>query len=301
MEPNPPASPSGAARRLLQVHAHPDDEASKGSGTNARYHAEGVRCVLVTCTGGEAGDVLNPEIDTPDTWANLAAIRAVELKESAEILGYDEVYMLGYHDSGMPDTDVNARPDNFANAPLIEATERLVRIIRAERPQVIIAYDEDREWYPHPDHIRVHEVSVAAFAAAGDPDAFPDAGPAWMPLKLYFCGWSRQRVIAMHNAHVELGQESPYGRWLEHPSWAEDAPGTLASDERWTTHIDVSNQLHLRRAALLAHRTQVDPNGFWMSLSDDTIRAAFPYEEFHLAQSRVESDLPEDDLFAGIP
>jgi len=299
MERTSPSAP--APRCLLQVHAHPDDEASKGGGTNARYHAEGVRCVLVTCTGGEAGEVLNPAIDTPETRANLAAIRAEELRESAEILGYDEVYLLGYHDSGMPDTEVNARPDNFANAPLAEATERLVRIIRAERPQVIIAYDEDREWYPHPDHLRVHEVSVAAFDAAGSADAFPDAGPPWQPLKLYFCGWSRRRVVALHDAHLELSLESPYARWLEHPNWASDAPDSVFSDDRWTTHIDVSDYLSHRRAALLAHRTQVDPEGFWMTLSDETIRAAFPYEEYRLARTLVDTEIPEDDLFAGIP
>src|SRR6478735_11537602 len=132
---------------LLQVHAHPDDEASKGAGTTAKYAAEGVRNVLVCCTGGEAGDILNPAVDTPEVRANLFDVRMTELRESVDALGYAALYMLGYHDSGMPDTETNARPDNFANAPLDEAVERFVRIIRAERPQVIITYHEDRNWY----------------------------------------------------------------------------------------------------------------------------------------------------------
>src|SRR5579872_722565 len=152
---------------LLQVHAHPDDEASKGSATTAKYSAEGVRAVLVCCTGGEAGDILNPALDSQEVRDNLAALRMEELKASTDILGYSAVHLLGYHDSGMAGTDTNARPDNFANAPLEEAVGRLVKIIRAERPQVLIGYAEDREFYPHPDHIRVHEVSFAAFDAAG--------------------------------------------------------------------------------------------------------------------------------------
>src|SRR5581483_9464720 len=157
---------------MLAVHAHPDDEASKGAATTAKYVAEGVRAVLVCCTGGEAGDVLNPAMDTPEVKANIAQLRLAELKASTDIIGYSAVHMLGYHDSGMPETETNARPDNFANAPLEEATAKLVTIIRAERPQVMLTYAEDREFYPHPDHIRVHEVSVAAFEAAGDPERF---------------------------------------------------------------------------------------------------------------------------------
>ena len=156
---------------LLQVHAHPDDEASKGAGTTAKYAAEGVHAVLVCCTGGEAGDILNPAVDTPETRANLYAVRMAELQASVDALGYASLHLLGYHDSGMPDSETNARPDNFANAPLDEAVERFVRIIRAERPQVIITYRDEQNFYPHPDHIRVHQISGPAFDAAGDPDA----------------------------------------------------------------------------------------------------------------------------------
>jgi mycothiol S-conjugate amidase len=291
-----PGDVAGNPLCLLAVHAHPDDEASKGAGTVAKYTDAGIRCVLVCCTGGEAGDILNPSADTPEVRASLAEIRTAELRASVEAIGYDALHMLGYHDSGMPDTDTNARPDNFANAPLDEAVGRLVRVIRAERPQVIVTYAEDREFYPHPDHIRVHEVSVPAFDAAGDPDRYPDAGEAWQPSKLYYMGWSRRRVQALHEAHLRLGHESPFERWFE-----RDFPD---HDDRFTTHVDVGDYLDRRRAALLAHRTQVDPEGFWMRLPDEVVRDTFPWEEYVLARSLVSSavpeGVPEDDLFAGL-
>ena len=150
---------------LLQVHAHPDDEASKGAGTTAKYAAEGVRNVLVCCTGGEAGDILNPAVDTPESRQPPRRPHGGARARASTRSATRPLHMLGYHDSGMPDTETNARPDNFANAPLDEAVERFVRIIRAERPQVIITYRDEQNFYPHPDHIRVHEISGPAFDA----------------------------------------------------------------------------------------------------------------------------------------
>ncbi len=281
---------------LLQVHAHPDDEASKGSGATARYHDEGVHTVLVCCTGGEAGDILNPAMDRPEVLERLPEIRMEELADSARILGYDSLHLLGYHDSGMPETETNARPDNFANAPFDEAVGRLVQIIRAERPQVIITYGDERG-YPHPDHLRVHEITGPAFDAAADPDRYPDAGPVWQPQKLYETGWSRQRVEALGAAHERLGQENPFARWFEREDFGD-------YDDRVTTKIDVGNYLRQRREALLAHRTQVDPDGFWMQLPDEVVREAWPWEEYALVRSLVPvqkgPDGYEDDLFAGL-
>ena len=281
----------------MQVHAHPDDEASKGAGTTAKYAAEGVRNVLVCCTGGEAGDILNPAVDTPEVRANLHEVRMAELQASADALGYAAVHLLGYHDSGMPDTETNQRPDNFANAPLEEAVERLVRIIRLERPQVIITYRDEQNFYPHPDHIRVHDISGPAFDAAGDPDAYPDAGDPWQPSKLYYVSWSIARVKALHNAYVARGEESAYASWFER-GFDKDRV------DEFTSLIDVGDYLHKRREALLAHRTQVDPNGHWMRLPDAVIREVFPWEEFTLARALVDNAVPdgeyEDDLFAGI-
>jgi mycothiol S-conjugate amidase len=282
------------------VHAHPDDEASKGSGTAARYAAEGVRTVLVTCTGGEAGEILNAAIDTPEVRADLARVRLRELEEAAAAIGYSALHLLGYHDSGMPDTETNQRPDNFWNADLDEATERLVRIIRAERPQVLMGYGDDHSRYPHPDHIRVHDISVRAFEAAGDPDRYPGAGEPWQPLKLYYMGfWTKTRIVTLHSWHAEnaeADQENPYDRWMEHIDEYEDPP--------ITTRIDVGDFLAARRAALLAHRTQVDPTGFWMRMPDDVTRQVYPWEEFVLARALVDTGVPpgewETNLFAGI-
>jgi mycothiol S-conjugate amidase len=196
----------------------------------------------------------------------------------------------------MPDSETNARPDNFANAPLDEAVGRLVRVIRAERPQVVVTYAEDREFYPHPDHIRVHEISVPAFDAAGDPDRYPDAGEPWQPSKLYYMGWSKRRVVALHEAYLRHSHESPFERWFE--------SGFPDHDDRFTTHVDVGGYLDRRRAALLAHRTQVDPEGFWMRLPDEVVRDTFPWEEYVRARSLVEPGAPEGeperDLFAGL-
>ena len=173
---------------LLSVHAHPDDEASKGASTVARYHAEGVRTILVCCTGGEEGDILNPAMDTPEVRADIGKVRLAELKASTQIIGYDETVMLGYRDSGMPGTEANARPDSFAQAPLDEAVGRLVAVIRRERPQVILTYPDEQTEYPHPDHLRVHEISLAAFDAAGDPDRFPEAGDPVRPPEALLLG-----------------------------------------------------------------------------------------------------------------
>ncbi len=290
-----PTDRDGARLALLTVHAHPDDEASKGAATVARYHDGGVWCVLVCCTGGEAGDILNPSVDIPEVRDHLPEVRRAELEASVTAIGYDALHWLGYHDSGMPDTDVNARPDNFANAPLDEAVGRLVAIIRAERPQVIVTYADDREFYPHPDHIRVHEISLPAFDAAGDPDRYPDAGPPWRPSKLYYTGFSSRRVKALHEAYVRRGEESPFARWFER--------GFPEHEHRFTTFVDIGPWLTRRREALLAHRTQVDPDGFWMRLPDRVIREVFPWDEYELARSLVGEPAAgdtEDDLFAGL-
>ncbi|MSO36679.1 MAG: mycothiol conjugate amidase Mca [Acidimicrobiia bacterium] len=282
---------------LLSVHAHPDDEASKGAATVAKYAAEGIRGVLVCCTGGEEGDILNPAVDTPEVRADLTNVRVKELENSADAIGYASLQMLGYRDSGMKDSDANSHAENFANAPFDEAVEKLVRIIRAERPQVLITYGDESAYYPHPDHVKVHQISMPAFEAAGDAEAFPDAGSPWQPKKIYYTGWSGRRIKALHEAFLARGEESPYVGWLERGIDGRD-------DHRFTTFIDVSDFLHKRREALLAHRTQVDPDGFWMRLPDDVIRAVFPFEEFILAHSLVDNHVGdgdvEDDLFAGL-
>ena len=289
---------------LLAVHAHPDDEASKGAGTVARYHDEGVRTVLVCCTGGEEGEILNPAMDTPEVLDDLPATRRRELDASANIIGYDEVVLLGYRDSGMPGTEANARPEAFANAPVDEAVGRLVQVIRRTRPQVIVTYPEDQRDYQHPDHLRVHDISIVAFDAAGDAAKFPDAGAPWQPSKLYYTVWPRQRMREMHAAYLERGLESPFDeRWMER----------MDRDEPTTTSISLGGYAHVRGDALRAHATQVDPaSPFWFGLPDDVLESLYPYDDYFLARSRVPGieagkedvvvpmDEREDDLFGGV-
>jgi mycothiol S-conjugate amidase len=277
---------------LLSVHAHPDDEASKGAGTVAKYHAEGVHTVLVTCTGGEEGEILNPAMDTPEVKADIGAVRARELEASVAIIGYDELVLLGYRDSGMKDSEANKHSGSFAAAPLDEAVGRLVAEIRRNRPQVLVTYGDDHTGYPHPDHIRVHDISIAAFDAAGNPDAFPEAGEPYEPVKLYYTVWSKRRIVATHEKFIELGLESPFdGRWLDRPG----------EDENITTSIDLTGFADVRREALLAHATQVDPTSkFWFGLPPEVQRTIHPFDDYVLARTRVESELPESDLFAGV-
>ncbi len=278
--------------RLLSVHAHPDDESSKGAGTVRRLVDDGGEALLVTCTGGEAGDILNESMRSAEVEANLPAVRRAELVAATDAIGYTQVAMLGYRDSGMPDTDANAHPDAFANGDLDTEVGQLVGIIRTFRPHVVITYGDDQKHYPHPDHLRVHDISVPAFERAGDPDACAGYGEPWAPAKLYYSMWSRERIVQSHAKFLELGLESPYGeRWLDRGE-PEVPP---------TTTIDVQGTYGARKAALLAHATQIAPESpFWFGLPDDVASEVYPFEQYRLARSRVASELPETDLFAGI-
>jgi mycothiol S-conjugate amidase len=231
-------------------------------------------------------------MDRPEVRENMAEVRRQELEASAAAIGFAEVAMLGYRDSGMPDSPENADPRCFARAPEDEAVERLVRIIRRVRPQVILTYGDEQTGYPHPDHLRVHDISIVAWDAAGDPDRFRDAGPAWTPSKLYYSTWARARFTAMHEAFLANELESPFDqKWFDRPS----------QDHKITTRIDITGYYAVRSAALRAHATQIDPNErFWFGLTDEIAERAYPFEDFELAKSRVETALPEDDLFAGL-
>jgi mycothiol S-conjugate amidase len=233
-------------------------------------------------------------MNRPEIVGNLAAVRAEELARSAAVIGYDEVIMLGYRDSGMPDSEANRRPDCFARAPLQEATARLVAIVRRTKPQVMAIYPAHQSMYPHPDHIRAHEVGLAAFGAAGDPDAFPEAGPAWQPQKLYYILWSKKRQLALAEKFKELGLELPWGE--ERLEMMAAAP-----QEEVTTEVDVEAWAHVRDDALRAHATQVDPGSpFWFGLPLEVAAELGHYEEYHLAHNLTGSEPPEDDLFDGI-
>ena len=281
--------------RLMCVHAHPDDESSKGAATMARYAREGVDVLVVTLTDGSRGSVLNPAMERPDVIENITAVRAAEMDRAREILGVRQVF-LGFVDSGLPEGDpLPPLPAGcFAAGDLEEQTAALVRVVREQRPQVMTTYDENGG-YPHPDHIRCHLVSVAAFEAAGDPERFPDAGEPWQPSKLYYnLTFHKSRLEKLHDAMLAAKVDSPYGEWLT--SW-EDKPGDA---ERLTTSVPCAEFFPVRDAALIAHATQVDPTGRWFACPIELQQSTWPYEDFQLARSLVDTDLPEADLFAGV-
>lgn len=277
---------------LLSLHAHPDDESSKAAATVARYSRAGVHCVLVTATGGEAGDILNPLMDRPEVIENLAAYRHDELVAAAAVLGYDEVVELGYRDSGMPGSDDNAREDAFANVDYDEVLGRLVTLVRRVRPDVMLGYDA-HERYPHPDHLRVHRLGLDVFTAAADAECFPGAGEPFQIRRLFAPVFSIRRVRSLHDAAIDRGFESPFSRWID------DIP-LEAVDDGEMVSVEVAATLETGREALRAHRTQVDPSGFWFSLPTEVVADVYPYEDFELLDSVGEFDGSAGDLFEGL-
>ncbi|AVL99911.1 mycothiol conjugate amidase Mca [Gordonia iterans] len=280
----------------MAVHAHPDDESSKAAATLAKYAAAGHDVLVVTLTGGERGDILNPAMDRPGVQEKLPEIRKDEMAAAAAALGVEQTW-LGYVDSGLPEGDpLPPLPEGcFALVPLEEATEKLVEVVRDFKPHVMITYDENGG-YPHPDHIKCHEVSVAAFDAAGDPEAFPDAGEPWTPLKLYYThGFIRDRIHRFSEEFEKSGQESPFKEWLA--KWKREQGDLMG---RVTTQVTCGEFFPQRDDALRAHATQIDPNGFFFAVPLEWQQRLWPTEEFELAQTRVQTAIPETDLFAGI-
>lgn len=280
--------------RLMAVHAHPDDESSKGAASVARYAAEGVDVLVVTCTGGERGSVLNPKlVDDPIMAASMPAVRRREMAAALEVLGVNHAW-LGFVDSGLPQGDpAPPLPDGcFGLQPLDVAAAPLVSLVRRFRPHVITTYDEGGG-YPHPDHLMTHRVTVEAYHAAGDPDRYPGTGAPWTPLKLYYLQtMSRARMEALHQAMLAEGITSPYEEWLAR--WADH------EDRPMTTRVPCADYFEVRDRALLAHASQVDPDSSWFSCPLPVQQRVWPTEDYELAHSRVPVELPEDDLFAGV-
>ncbi len=281
---------------LLTVHAHPDDESSKGAATVAKLRDHGIRSILVTCTGGEEGDINNPAMDRPDVKQNLSQIRREELDKAVKIIGFEKLYLLGYRDSGMAGRPSNSRSDSFAQASLEEAGDKLIEIIRREKPQVMVTYHENQSGYPHPDHLKVHDVSIYAFNHSGDARYKPELGLPHQVSKLYYSAWSTNRAKAFHNKFVELGLKSPF---------SDERLNRSGNDEEITTRIDVRGYYRVRKDALLAHATQIDPaSNFWFGLPDDLAEDLWPFEDYILVHSHAESinsaDRIEEDLFSGL-
>jgi mycothiol S-conjugate amidase len=301
--PNPPSAHQHCTERgaeplrLMAVHAHPDDESSKGGATMARYVRDGVEVLVATLTGGERGDILNKAMERPEIREDLPAVRQAEMARARDILGVEQRFM-GFIDSGLPEGDpLPPLPEGcFAVLPLEEAAEPLVRAVRAFRPHVMLTYDE-RGGYPHPDHIKCHQVSVEAFDAAADPDRYPGTGEPWQPLKLYyFAGFRRGRYQALHEELLRRGLESPYADWIkEHGDDKDDRP-----EFEVTTRVRCADYFSIRDQALMAHATQIDPNSAWFACPMEVQQAVWPTEDYHLARSLVDTELPEDDLFAGV-
>jgi mycothiol S-conjugate amidase len=282
----------------MAVHAHPDDESSKGAATMARYVREGVEVLVCTLTGGERGDILNKAMERPEIRANLPAVRRAEMDRAREILGVQQRF-LGFTDSGLPEGDpLPPLPDGcFALQSLEAAAAPLVAAVREFRPHVLLTYDENGG-YPHPDHIKTHQAAIEAFEAAADPDRYPDCGEPWQPLKLYyFVTFHRARFMALHEEMVRRELDSPYAERLE--EWTDDEEAGQPRHEI-TTRIGCGDYFEIRDQALLAHATQVDPEGGWFACPAQVQRAAWPTEDYHLARSVVDAGQPEDDLFAGI-
>lgn len=285
----------GDRLRLLHVHAHPDDESSKGAASTAMYVEQGVEVMVATCTGGERGSILNPAMDRPDVIARLADVRRREMDAARDILGIQQTW-LGFVDSGLPEGDpLPPLPEGcFATLDVAEAALPLVQVIRSYRPQVVTTYDENGG-YPHPDHIMTHKISMAAVEMAADPSAHPELGRPWQIDKLYYgIGFHWDRTKALHDAMIERGFESPYAQRLERMA------GQPSMSPRITTRVECGAWFGVRDKALLAHATQIDPNGGWFAIPLDIQQEVWPTEDFELVRTWVDAPTPEDDLFAGV-
>ncbi len=293
----------------MTVHAHPDDETIGTGGVMARYSRAGDRVICVTCTGGEEGEIVVPEMDTPENYARLAEIRAEELRAALEALGPIESRTLGYRDSGMMGTPANETAGNLWVADIDEAAGRLVRIVRELRPQVIVSYN-DFGGYGHPDHIRAAQLAVLAFERAGDPTWYPehiaDGLQPWQPLKRYqiVMDFSRRQEL------FERLQERGVKTWLtpdpdeteEQRQEREAFLGRMQDAQGpKTTSVDVTDQIERKLEALRAHVTQIRPTDFFLALTLDEWREFAPTEDFTLSESKVGVRIPEADPFAGLP
>lgn len=293
---------------LLTVHAHPDDETISTGGVMSRYALAGHRVTCVTCTGGEHGEIVVPELDTPENHARLAEIRAEELRRALERLGPVESRSLGYVDSGMMGTPENDGTDSFWQADVDEATGRLVRIVREVRPEVIVGYNA-YGGYGHPDHIRAAQVAVLAFERAGDPAWYPeqvaDGLTPWQPRKRYESVMDLTRRVEIGQLLQERGvrswllpdpEETPEAREAREAQMARMA----AAMGPKTTSVDITGQMDRKLDALREHVTQLASDSFFLALTADEWRRFQPTEDFTLSESRVPVRIPEDDLFAGL-
>ncbi|WP_089940620.1 PIG-L family deacetylase [Candidatus Entotheonella palauensis] len=277
---------------ILVIRPHPDDESSATGGMLAHYHAQGVRTGVVICTGGEEGEIHDPDLDAEADKPRLREIREQELRNACSILGVSELRLLGYRDSGMAETPANSHPEAFWRADRTEAVGRLVRVIRELRPHVIVT-EQSGGAYSHPDHVMCHVVSVAAFHAAGDVQAYPEAGTAWNVSKLYTIAhiddgaWETLRP-EFKAAGFDLGKRRPRRKGRPSPEAA-------------TVALDVRPYSDIQRRALLAHRTQIPLSSMWARLPDELYRRAFATAYFMRVHPPAAAQERESDLCHGVP
>lgn len=299
--------PDSTGLRMLAVHAHPDDEASKGAAMMAAYVHAGARVMVATATDGAMGDLINPTYGEPHrVERDITAVRFEEMAQAVSILNIEHRW-LGFRDSGFPqgnDPMENLEPGCFADLPLQDATAPLVQLIREFKPHVIITYDEIGG-YPHPDHLRTHAISMEAYEKSGDPTAYPGTGEPWEVSKLYYDrAFNPEKFRAVHQALEDRGDESPYAdrlAWYDRVAAGEDDPDAWRlTQHEVTTQIKSSAFLEYRDAALRAHRSQVDSHGAFFFTSNQILRQHWPWEDYVLIDSKVETTLPESDVFAGL-
>jgi mycothiol S-conjugate amidase len=282
--------------RLLAVHAHPDDESSKGAATYAYYRSRGARVMVVSCTGGDSGSILNDALESrAHAERDMTGFRYLEMARARDVMDVEHRW-LGFTDSGLPEGDETIRADSFAALPLEFSGPPLVKIMREFRPQVLVTYDENGG-YPHPDHIRAHEVALWAQDAAADAAQYPELGAPWSISKLYYDRiFSAERFGAVYDLLVERDPDSPLvARLTEMREWMSRERGPKP-----TTFVPAGNFFDVRDEALRQHASQVAPDSDFFFWPNDVQRDAWPTEDFQLISSTVETTLPETDLFAGI-
>jgi N-acetyl-1-D-myo-inositol-2-amino-2-deoxy-alpha-D-glucopyranoside deacetylase len=293
-----------AARRMLLVHAHPDDETIGTGATMASYAAAGVHVTLVTCTLGEEGEVLVPELLRlrAEEADQLGGYRIGELTEAMRLLGITDHRFLGgagrWRDSGMMGTPANEHPRCFWRADLTEAVRELVTVIREVRPHVLVTYDENGG-YGHPDHIQAHRVAMAAYDAAADPGFAADDSEPWQIAKVYWSAMPRSVLQAGIDALRAAGEPSFFGG-VER---AEDLPFAVA-DELVSTEVDGCERVEAKLAAMRAYPTQISVDGPFFALSNNVGQRAWGIEYFRLVRGAPGpangQDGRETDLFAGL-
>ncbi len=290
----PPENVTG--RRLLTVHAHPDDETTVTGGLLAKVAAGGGQTEVVTCTEdrGSVARIVDPGWDPKDT-PRLAEIRTEELRKAVAALGVKpgNLHFLGYRDSGMPGDEANKHPDAFCNADLSEVTERITKLIPDFKPDVVVGYD-DVGGYGHPDHIMAYKAMIGAVLAAGRQRCYPDAGRTWTVQRVYFARFPKMASDRAAEVTLAAGQTSP-------PEGAHSQYFASAAPDGWaTTAVDCRWVYGQKVKALSAHKSQIPPDWPMRALPENVAADAFGTEYFHCAYSRVAAYLPETNVFAGI-